>query len=43
MGLDAATLIMGRDPVELAKRAKYKPPAIAGARRWLYQKITFPL
>ena len=22
------TLIMGRDPVELAKRAKYKPPAM---------------
>ena len=27
-GGDTPAFIMGRDPVELAKRAKYKPPAM---------------
>ena len=26
--LDIPAFVMGRDPVELAKRAKYKPPAM---------------
>ena len=28
LNLHMVFLIMGRDPVELAKRAKYKPPAM---------------
>ena len=33
---------MGRDPVELAKRAKYQPPAMRVRVKKLY-KITFPI
>ena len=35
--------LVGRDPVEHAKRAKQRTTRYAGARRKLYKKITFPL
>ena len=39
---DQFIFVMGRDPVELAKRAKYQPPAMRVRVDCYTKEITFP-